>query len=159
MSHPIFLVLKPIFCYVSPKIVNFHEPLIIETCNKCHWIWHASNPKYIPLKQFWCIFPSQNQQNVKFLPEIVIFWELLITETQNLWHWIWHALNPKCAPLKPFQCMFPSQNQQNVKFWLFPELPWQKTEKMSICTGKSVCKGLQICTYRFFGYADHNTLC
>ena len=61
-------------------------------------------------------FPSQNQQNVKFLPEIVIFQEPLITETWNLQHWIWHASNPKYMPLKPFQCIFPSQNQQNVKF-------------------------------------------
>ena len=37
------------------------------TWNKCHWIWHASNPKYVQLKPFWYIFPSQNQQNVKFL--------------------------------------------------------------------------------------------
>ena len=101
MSHPIFMVLNPIFCYVSPKIVIFHELLIIET-HKCHWIWHALNPKYTPLKQFRCIFPSQNQQNVKFLPEIMIFQEPLIAETQNLWHWICHALNPIYAPLKPF---------------------------------------------------------
>ena len=120
MSHPILMVLNPIFCYVSPKIVIVHELLIVETCNKCHWIWHASNPKYAPLKQFLCIFPSQNQQNVKFLPEIVIFQEPLITETHNLQHWIQHASNLKYVPLKPFQCMFPSQNQQNVKFWLFP---------------------------------------
>ena len=81
MSHSILMVLNPIFCYVSPKIVIFHEPLIIETHSKCHWTWHASNPKYVPLKQFRCIFPSQNQQNVKFLPEIVIFQEPLIAET------------------------------------------------------------------------------
>ena len=48
------------------KIVIFHELLIVETCNKCHWIWHASNPKYAPFKNFQCIFPHQNQQNVKF---------------------------------------------------------------------------------------------
>ena len=54
-SH--FMVLNPIFCYVSPKIVISHELLIIETCNKCYWIWHALNPKYVPLKQFQCIFP------------------------------------------------------------------------------------------------------
>ena len=120
MSHPILIVFNPIFCYVSPKIVIFQEPLIIETHNKCYWIQHDLNPKYTPVKQFWCIFPSQNQQNVKFLPEIVIFQELLIAETQNLWHWIWHALNPKYMPFKPFGCIFPSQNQQNVKFWLFP---------------------------------------
>ena len=102
LSHPIFMVLNPIFCYVSPKIVIFHEPLIIETRNKCHLIRHALNPKYVPLKQFQCIFPSQNQQNVKFLPEIATFQELLIAETQNLQHWIQHAVNPKYAPLKPF---------------------------------------------------------
>ena len=72
MSHPIFMDLNPICCYVSPKIVIFHEPLIIGTCNMCHWIWHASNLKYAPLKPFQCIFPSQNQQNVKFslFPEL-----------------------------------------------------------------------------------------
>ena len=81
---------------------------------------HALKPTYMPLKQFWCIFPNQNQQNVKFLAEIMIFQEPLIAETQNLQHWIWHASNPKYVPLKPFRCIFPSQNQQNVKFWLFP---------------------------------------
>ena len=42
MSHPIFMVLNPIFCYVSPRIVIFYALLIIETHNKCHWIRHAS---------------------------------------------------------------------------------------------------------------------
>ena len=95
------MVFNPIFCYVSPKIVMFREPVIIENCNKCHWIWHSLNPKYVPLKPFWCIFPSQNQQN--------------------------------------------------VNFWLFPDSsPWQKTEKnINLHMGKSVCKGLQISTYRF----------
>ena len=32
---------NPILCYVSPKIVIFQEPLIIETHNRCHWIWHT----------------------------------------------------------------------------------------------------------------------
>ena len=87
----------------SPKIVIFHELLIVETCNKCHWIWHASNPKYVPLKPF-------------------------------LMHF------------------FPVKNQQNVKFWLFPELPLtKKLKKCQFAQRKSVCKGLQICTYRFLG--------
>ena len=130
--------LNPIFCYVPPKIVTFHEPLIIETCNKCCWIRHGLNPKYMPLKQFQCIFPSQNQQNVKFLPEIVIFQEPFITETWNLWHWVQYALNPKYASLKPFWCILPSQNQQNVKFWLFSGTPPdQKLQKTSICMGKT----------------------
>ena len=73
MSYSIFMVLNSISYNVSPKIVIYQELLIVVTCNKCHWIWHALNPKYAPLKPFGCIFPSQNQQNVKFLPEIVIF--------------------------------------------------------------------------------------
>ena len=52
MSHSMFMVLNPVFCCVSPKIVIFHEPLIVETLNKCHWIWHALNPEYVPLNQF-----------------------------------------------------------------------------------------------------------
>ena len=94
MSHPTLMVFNPIFYYVSLKIVIFQELLIIETQNKCHWIWHALKPKYTPLKQFQCIFPSQNQQNMKFLSEIVIFQKPLIAETQNLQHWIWHAIKP-----------------------------------------------------------------
>ena len=54
-------------CYLSPKIWIFQEPLIVKTWNLHHLIWHTSNPKNIPLKPFQCIFPSQNQQNVKFL--------------------------------------------------------------------------------------------
>ena len=73
MSYSIFMVLNSISYNVSPKIVIYQELLIVVTHNKCHWIWHALNPKYAPLKPFGCIFPSQNQQNVKFLPEIVIF--------------------------------------------------------------------------------------
>ena len=44
-----------------PEIIIFQEPLITETQNLWHWIWHASNPKYAPLKSFQCIFLSQNQ--------------------------------------------------------------------------------------------------
>ena len=131
MSHQIFMVLNPISCCCVTKNCDFSGTAYhAETCkNLWHWIWHASNPIYVPLKQFQCIFPSQNEQNVKFLPEIVIFQELLITETWNLWHWIWHALNPKYVPFKPFWCIFPSQNEQNVKFWLFPELLLTKNWK------------------------------
>ena len=49
----------------------FQEPFIVETWNLCHWIQHTSNPKYAPLKPFWCIFANKNQQNVKFLP---VYW-------------------------------------------------------------------------------------
>ena len=124
--------------------VIFQELLIIETWNKCHWIWHAVNPKYMPLKPFQCIFPSQKQQNVKFLPDFFILQEPLIIETQNLCHWIWHTSNPTYMPLKPFQCIFPCQNQQNVKFmpvyWTPPNTKWKKT---SIWTGKKYSKRLE----------------
>ena len=130
--------------------VIFQELLIIETWNKCHWIWHAVNPKYMPLKPFQCIFPSQKQQNVKFLPDFFILQEPLIIETQNLCHWIWHTSNPTYMPLKPFQCIFPCQNQQNVKFmpvyWTPPNTKWRKHQFEQ---GKSIPKGLKICTERF----------
>ena len=142
MSHPILIVFNPILSSVSPKIVIFQELLIIETHNKCHWIWHDLNPKYTPVKQFWCIFPSQNQQNVKFLPEIVIFQELLIAETQNLWHWIWHALNPKYMPFKPFGCIFPVKINKKWNFGCFLNSPWQKMKKNSTWTGKKCSKRL-----------------
>ena len=102
---------NPILCYLSPKILNFQEPLTVETWNKCHCIWHALDPKYVPLKPLWCIFSSQNQQNMKFYLKFWFFQEMLIVETQNLCHWIQHASSPKLAPLKPFQCILTSQNQ------------------------------------------------
>ena len=138
-----FMDLNPISCYVSPEIVIFHEPLIVGTCNKCHWIWHTSNPKYAPLKQFQCIFPVKINKMLKYSLILWFFEEPLITETQNLWYLIWHASNLKYAPLKEFQSIFPSQNEQNVIFWLFPELylttNWKKT---SICTGKKCLQRL-----------------
>ena len=79
---------------------------------------------------FNAFFPTQNQQNVKFLPEILIFQEPLIIETWNLCNWIWHASNPKYEQFKPFQCIFPTQNQWNVKFlavyWTLPDKIWKK---------------------------------
>ena len=48
-SHSMLIIFNPILCYLSPKILIFQELLIIETWNKCHWIWHALNPKYAPL--------------------------------------------------------------------------------------------------------------
>ena len=149
---PFWWVFNPILCYLSPKILIFQEPLIIETWNLHHWIWHASNPKYMPLKPFQCILPSQNQQDVKFLPEILIFQKLLIVRTQNLHHWIWHASHPTYAPLKPFQHIFPSQNQPNVKFLAVSWTPLDKKWKnVNLYREKSVQKGLKICTCRFSG--------
>ena len=35
-----------------PETLIFEKPLIVETWNLCHLIWHASNPKYAQLKPF-----------------------------------------------------------------------------------------------------------
>ena len=153
-SHSILMIFNPILCYLSPKILIFQELLIIETWNKCHWIWHALNPKYATLKPFWWIFPSQNQQNVKFLPEIVIFQEPLIVETQNL-----HAIGfgmPQTLNMchsSHFNAFFPVKINKMMNCWLFAELPLTKNEKMhQFEQGKSVLKRLENqCTYRFLG--------
>ena len=67
MSHSILMVLTPFYATCLPNLLIFQEPLTVETQNKHHWIWHASNSKYVPHKPFQCIIPSQNKQNVKFV--------------------------------------------------------------------------------------------
>ena len=132
---------------------DFSGPLIIEPWNKCNCIQNDLNPNYVALKPFQSIFPSQNEQNVKFLPGFLIFQEPLIIETQNMCHWIWNGLNPKYAPLKPFQCIFPTQNQQNVKFlavyWTSPDKKWKNMnlnmEKVFRKTWKSAHIGFWVC--------------
>ena len=57
----------------------FEEPLITETWNLQHWIWHASNPTYVLLKPFQSIFSSQTLTNVKFW----LFPELPLTKTEK----------------------------------------------------------------------------
>ena len=138
--HPIFMVLNLIFYYVSLKIVIFHEPLIIET-DKCLWIRHASNPK------FWSIFASQNEQNVKFLPEIVIFRNRLLQrlETCSIGFGMPQTLNMHHS--SHFDAFFPVKIKKMWNVGFFLNSPWQKTEKQhQFVQGKSVCKGLQICT-------------
>ena len=87
-----------------------------------------------------------------FAWHVFIFQEPLIIETQNLCHWIWHTSNPTYMPLKPFQCIFHSQNQQNVKlvpvYWTPPYTKWKKHQFEQ---GKSIPKGLKICTERILG--------
>ena len=143
-----------------PEIVIFHEPLIVGTCNKCHWIWHTSNPKYAPLKELQSIFPVKIKKMWYFCLILWFFEEPLITETWNLWHWIWHASNPTYVLLKPFQSIFSSQNQQMWNFGCFLNSPWQKTEKKNINFHKEkvftkTCKSAHI----GFGYANCNALC
>ena len=149
-SH--FMVLNPIFCYVSPKIVIFHELLIVETRNKCHWIWHALNPKYVPLKQFQCIFPVKINKMWNFCLKLWFFRNHLsqridicsirfsMPQILN----IWHSSN--------FDAFFSVKINKMWNFGCFLNSPWQKTEKnVNLHREKVICKGLQICTYRFLG--------
>ena len=141
-----------------PEIVIFHELLIVETHHKCHWIQHALNPKYAPLKQFWCIFAVKINK-MWFLPEIVIFQEPLsqrleicsirfsMPQTLNMWH------------SSHFDAFFPVKSNKMWNFGCFLNSPWQKTEKMSICTGKKFLQRLANLHIQVFGYADHNALC
>ena len=64
---PFAFFFTPFYTTVLLTFWFFRNPLIIETQNLCHWIWHTLNPKYTPLKPFQCIFPIQNQQNIKFV--------------------------------------------------------------------------------------------
>ena len=78
------------------------------------------------------------------------FQETLIVETQNLHHWIWHASSPKYAPINLFSMhLSQSKSTKCEIFGCLLHSPWQKNEKSQIVQGKSVQKGLKICTYRF----------
>ena len=126
-SH--FMVLNPIFCYVSPKIVIFHELLIVETRNKCHWIQHALNPKYAPLKQFWCIFAVKINKMWNFYLKLWFFRNHLsqrfeicnigfsMPQTLNMWH------------SSHFDAFFPVKSNKMWNFGCFLNSPLQKTEK------------------------------
>ena len=145
------MVFNPILCYLPPKIVICQELLIAETPNKCHWIWHTLNLKYAPLKPFWCIFPSQNQQNVKFLPEVLIFQELLITETRNLQHWIGMPQTLNMCHSSHFDAFFSVKINKIWTFSCYFSSSWQKWKKKhQFEHGKSVRKGLKICTLGFW---------
>ena len=142
MFHPIFMGFNPISCYVSPKIVILQEPLIVETRNKCHWIWHTLNPKCAPLKKFQCIFCSQNQQNVKFLPEIVISGTTYHRDLKPA------ALDSACLKLQICTTQAILMHFSQSK-WTKCEIcavswtpPDKKLKKMSIGTGKKCSKRL-----------------
>ena len=140
LSH--FMVLNPIFCYVSPKIVIFHELLIVETCNKCHWIQHALNPKYAPLKQFWCIFAVKINKMWNFCLKLWFFRNHLsqrleiynigfsMPQTLNMWH---SSNFNVFSQSKSTKC-------EILAVSLIP--PDKKLKKMSIYTGKKFLQRL-----------------
>ena len=49
------------------KLWFFRNWFIVETLNKCHWIWHASNPIYMHyLSHFDALFPLKINKMWKF---------------------------------------------------------------------------------------------
>ena len=50
--------------FFTPKTLISQKLLIVDTWNHSHWIWHTPKPECRTFKQFQCIFPTQNQENV-----------------------------------------------------------------------------------------------
>ena len=85
-------------------------------------------------------------------PKILIFQELLIVETWNLHHWIWHRLKPlNMCHSSHFNAFSQSKSIKCKIFSCLLNSPDKKNEKSQFDWGKSVQKGLNICTYRFLG--------
>ena len=98
----------------------FEEPLITETQNLWHWIWHTSNLKYAPFKPFQCVFPSQNQQNVKFFVwNCDFFWNCYLhrLKTCSIGFGICQTLH-MCYS-SHFNAFVPVKIKQNVKFFVW----------------------------------------
>ena len=168
---PLFSGFEPQFSAMCPlKLWFFRNCLSVETCNKCHWIWHALNIVHTCTIQVISMHFSQSKSTkCEFFAWNCDFsgTAYCIETHKPECHWIWHTLNPKYAPLKQFQCIFPSQNQQNVKFWLSPEIPLIFQELLFADTqfalwqkwfGKSL-QTLHTHHSSHFGYAICNPLC
>ena len=135
-----------IFCYVSPKIVIFHEPLIVGTHNKCHWIQHASNPKYVPLKQFWCIFPVEINKMWNFCLKLWFFMNHLLQRLKTCGIGFGMPWTLNMHHSSHFDACFPVEINKmwNLAVSLTP--PDKITEKnVNLHREKVYCKGLQIC--------------
>ena len=146
------MVFNPILCYVSPKIVIFQEPRIVETHNRCHWIQHALNPKYMPLKQFQWIFPVKINKLWNFCLKLWFFRNCLLqrVETCRIGFSIPQTLNMHHS--SHFNAFFPVKINKMWNFGYFLNSPLTKNWKnVNLHGGKSVQKGLQICTYKFLG--------
>ena len=149
MSHSIFMVLNPMFCYVSPKIVIFYEPLIIETPNKCHWFsmpWtlnmhHSSN--------FDAFFPVKINKMWNFCLKLWFFRNCLSQrlETCGIGFGMLWTLNMQHS--SHFDAFSHSKSIKCEILAVSLTPPWKKLKNCQFAQGKSVCKGLQICTYRF----------
>ena len=138
---PFCWFLTPFYATCLPKSLIFQEWLIVETWNKCHWIQHAFNPNYMPLKLFQCIFPSQNQQNVKYLPAICDFSGMTYhRDLKYLCHWIQHAFKPYTICLSShfnafFQVKINKMWNFCLKLWFFRNYLSYRRETCTIGLG------------------------
>ena len=153
------MVLNLIFYNGSPKIVIFHELLIVETCNKCHWIWHASNPTYAPFKQFWCIFPVKINKMWNFCLKLWFFRNCLCQKLETCGIGFCMIGTLSMCHSSHFNAFYPVKINKMWNFGCFLNSPWQKLKKYQFAQRKSVCKGLQIYAYRFLGMHVCNALC
>ena len=90
----------------------------------------------------------------------IITQKVLITQRSNIVHCDWHTQNLYVQICKPLQTLFLCAID-GVSFQLFVRgseilaVSWtppdKKLKKCQFAQRKSVCKGLQICTYRFLG--------
>ena len=90
----------------------------------------------------------------------IITQKVLITQRSNIVHCDWHTQKPICIDLQAFANTFSlcklmgffsvfCQGEWNLAVSWTP--PDKKLKKCQFAQRKSVCKGLQICTYRFLG--------
>ena len=144
-----------------PEIVIFHEPLIVGTCNKCHWIWHTSNHKYCTTQAISMHFSQSKSTKCEIFAWYCDFLRNHLSqrhETCGIGFGIPQTLH-MCYS-SHFNPFFPVKiNKCDILAvsWTLPDNKLKK--KLQFAQGKSVCKGLQICTYRIFGYANCNALC
>ena len=138
-----FMVFNPIFCYVSPKIMIFQEPLITETCNICSigfsmpWtlnMHHSSN--------FNVFFPVKINKMWNFCLKLWFFRNHLSQRLEicSIGFSMPQTLNMEHS--SHFDAFFPVKSNKMWNFGCFLNSPWQKTEKMSIYTGKKHLQGL-----------------
>ena len=135
----------------------FQELLIVETWNLCHWIWHTLNPKYAPLKPFNAFAQSKSIKCKIFSCLLNSPWpkkwkksvwtgekvlrKAWISAHIGFWvYWLQFTMLELCV---------------TSTFWVmmvFLNSLWQKMKKRhQFVQGKSVWKGLNICTYMFLG--------
>ena len=137
-SHSILMVLTPFYAELVSENFDFSGTTYHRDWNKCHWIWHASNPKCVPLTQAistkWenLLFTSHLSKSMskwrKFLKTwkfSLIFQEPLIIETSKPVPLdLVHALNPKnMYHSSHFDAFFPVKINKMwnfcLKFWFF----------------------------------------